>query len=239
MARLFEQYPDQKYVQGVPKQVDLTEYAKTAGSVLPGIGDAISAYDTYKSFKEGNYGESVLNAVGVLPFIPSLGGVTKVWQHQGSKMNALESRPMWFSSEGSDFFTPFATTTETGLPLVGKMKGELNFSKPLIESKTTKDSWNDLMQESKKFGATQDEVDTITKDWIKNGEFSTYIPEWFQKALKSKGYDGVISDTSFKTEHAIALDPTKTFKVTETGGLLPESSSTSPFYNDPFGDTTK
>lgn len=239
MPRLFQQYPDQKFVQDVPKQVDLTEYAKTAGSVLPGIGDAISAYDAYKSFKAGNYGESALNAIGVLPFIPSLGGITKVWQHQGSPMKALESRPMWFSAEGSNFFTPFATTTETGLPLVGTMKGELNFSRPLVESKTDKESWNILMQESKKFGATEEEINTFTKDWLKMGEFSTYIPEWFQKALKSKGYDGIIADTSFKTEHAIALDPTKTFKIKETGGLLPETYIENLKYRDPFGDTTK
>lgn len=77
MPRLFQQYPNQKFVQGVPKQVDLTEYAKTVGSVLPGIGDVISAYDTYKSLQEGNYGEAGLNALGLLPFVPSLGGMTK------------------------------------------------------------------------------------------------------------------------------------------------------------------
>ena len=78
MPRLFQQYPDQKFVQGVPTDnVDLTGYAKTAGSVLPGIGDAISAYDAYKAFKEGNYGEAGLNALGILPFVPSLGGMTK------------------------------------------------------------------------------------------------------------------------------------------------------------------
>lgn len=77
MPRLFQQYPDQKFVQGVDKQPDLKEYAKTAGGVLPGIGDVISAYDTYKSFQEGNYGEAGLNALGILPFIPSLGGITK------------------------------------------------------------------------------------------------------------------------------------------------------------------
>lgn len=77
MPRLFQQYPDQKFVQGVPKQVDLTDYAKNAGSVLPGIGDAISAYDTYKSLREGNYGEAGLNALGILPFVPALGGMVK------------------------------------------------------------------------------------------------------------------------------------------------------------------
>lgn len=99
MPRLFQQYPDQKFVQGIDTQPDLTQYAKSVGGVLPGIGDAISAYDAYKAFQEGNYVEAGLDALGVLPFIPSLGGITKTnifdITKQLAQKEAGEGRAIW------------------------------------------------------------------------------------------------------------------------------------------------
>ena len=54
-----------------------TERVKGGASVLPVVGDAISGYDAYQSFKNGNYGEAALNAIGMLPLIPGLAGVIK------------------------------------------------------------------------------------------------------------------------------------------------------------------
>lgn len=54
-----------------------TERFKGGASVLPVVGDAISGYDAYQSFKQGNYGEAALNAIGMLPMIPGLAGVIK------------------------------------------------------------------------------------------------------------------------------------------------------------------
>ena len=45
----------------------------TAIGLAPGAGDLQSAYEAVNSAREGNYGEAGLNALGVLPFIPSLG----------------------------------------------------------------------------------------------------------------------------------------------------------------------
>jgi hypothetical protein len=53
------------------------EVVKGALSFAPVAGDAISAYDAYDAAKQGNYGEAALNAAGLLPFVPSLGGVLK------------------------------------------------------------------------------------------------------------------------------------------------------------------
>ncbi len=50
---------------------------KGGASVLPVVGDAISGYDAYQAAKRGNYGEAALNAIGLLPLIPSIAGVTK------------------------------------------------------------------------------------------------------------------------------------------------------------------
>lgn len=42
-------------------------------SFTPGLGDAISGYDAYDAAKKGNYGEAAMNAVGLIPGIPSIG----------------------------------------------------------------------------------------------------------------------------------------------------------------------
>lgn len=53
-----------------------TEVAKGLLGFVPGIGDAISGYEAVQAARQGNYGEAGLNALGLLPFVPYLGGVT-------------------------------------------------------------------------------------------------------------------------------------------------------------------
>ena len=50
----------------------------TAISLTPGAGDVQSGYEAVQSAKEGKWGEAGLNALGVLPFVPALGGMTKL-----------------------------------------------------------------------------------------------------------------------------------------------------------------
>lgn len=137
MPSLFKQNPNQKFVQGIPTDnVDFTGYAKTAAGVLPGIGDAISAYDTYKSLQEGNYGEAGLNALGLIPFIPSLGGITKNVSKETKDLlskyfdkTALEAidAPLDYKSRETvvlmspDDFLSYANKFEGGKPNKGKM----------------------------------------------------------------------------------------------------------------------
>lgn len=49
----------------------------TAIGLSPGAGDVQAGYEAIRSAQQGNYGEAGLNALGVLPFIPALGGITK------------------------------------------------------------------------------------------------------------------------------------------------------------------
>lgn len=61
-----------------------TEIAKTAAGFTPVVGDIMSAYDAIRALQEKKYAEAALNAVGLLPFIPSLGGIfvgkeSKTW----------------------------------------------------------------------------------------------------------------------------------------------------------------
>jgi hypothetical protein len=62
-----------KYTQDMTPQ----EQIKGGLSAMPIIGDAISGYDAYHAAKKGNYGESALNAAGLLPFIPGMAGIIK------------------------------------------------------------------------------------------------------------------------------------------------------------------
>lgn len=58
--------------------------AKTALGFTPVIGDVMSGYDAVQAARQGNYGEAALNAVGLLPFVPSMAGIfvgkgSKTW----------------------------------------------------------------------------------------------------------------------------------------------------------------
>jgi hypothetical protein len=73
-----------------------TELAKGLLGFTPVVGDAISGYDAYQSAKQGNYGEAALNGLGLLPFVPAMGGVLK-----GKAMGAyLQSIPRTWSEMG-------------------------------------------------------------------------------------------------------------------------------------------
>ena len=49
----------------------------TAIGFTPVVGDIQSGVEAIRSAMKGNYGEAALNAVGLLPFVPALGGMTR------------------------------------------------------------------------------------------------------------------------------------------------------------------
>ena len=53
------------------------EAAKGMLGFTPVVGDILSGYDAIQAARQGNYGEAALNAIGLLPFVPSMAGVTK------------------------------------------------------------------------------------------------------------------------------------------------------------------
>lgn len=54
-----------------------TELAKGLLGFTPVVGDAISGYDAIQSARQGDYLGAALNGVGLLPFVPAMGGVIK------------------------------------------------------------------------------------------------------------------------------------------------------------------
>lgn len=83
-----------KYSQPMTPQ----ERVKGGASALPVIGDAISGYDAYQSAKQGDYLGAALNAVGMLPLVPGLAGVTK--NHTDEILNAIKNNAEKGSSYG-------------------------------------------------------------------------------------------------------------------------------------------
>lgn len=77
-----------------------TELAKGLLGFTPIVGDAISGYDAIQSARQGNYGEAALNGLGLLPFVPALGGMTKS-PYKGKKLPDLayqiDHKPMTVS----------------------------------------------------------------------------------------------------------------------------------------------
>ncbi len=49
----------------------------TAVGLSPVLGDIQAGVEAYRSAQEGDWGNAGLNAMGMLPFIPALGGITK------------------------------------------------------------------------------------------------------------------------------------------------------------------
>jgi hypothetical protein len=81
-----------------PNQADVEMRPKLAKGLLelaPLSGDVISGYEAYKAAREKKYGEAALNGVGLLPFIPALGGMLKpgkypshMWNLRGEELSS-------------------------------------------------------------------------------------------------------------------------------------------------------
>ena len=85
---------------GSASQPTPPEVVKGVLGFTPVAGDAISAYDAYDAAKQGNYGEAALNAVGLLPFVPSLGGIVR---NKALEQSALEHFGKTFNPKETGF----------------------------------------------------------------------------------------------------------------------------------------
>ena len=74
--------------QGVPA-VDLKEYAMNVNSLMPVSGDIQSGAMAAQDLQKGNYGSAALNALGILPFIPALGGVLAPSKYVGKTLKGM------------------------------------------------------------------------------------------------------------------------------------------------------
>lgn len=73
---------------GIPN-VNLMENAKFINSFMPITGDIQSGIEAGQDLKKGNYGSAALNAVGLLPFVPALGGVLAPSKYVGKTLKGM------------------------------------------------------------------------------------------------------------------------------------------------------
>jgi len=80
------------------------EVAKTINSFMPITGDIQSGIEAVQDFKKGDYLSSGLNAVGLLPFMPALGGIIKKrggnWLEGGEGFNTFDNMLSTMSEHG-------------------------------------------------------------------------------------------------------------------------------------------
>jgi hypothetical protein len=77
-------FPNEQDVKARP------DLAKGLLQFVPGPGDAISGYDAVQSARQGNYGEAALNGIGMLPFLPAMGGMIKETGNFSKKLHVPE-----------------------------------------------------------------------------------------------------------------------------------------------------
>lgn len=95
---------------------DATDNAKLGLGFTPMLGDAISGYDAYRAAQEGNYGEAALNAVGLLPFVPAMGGIVK--PETAKKLKTVLNIPQDELFKSAVANTRGASITDDGLRMV-------------------------------------------------------------------------------------------------------------------------
>jgi hypothetical protein len=69
---------------------------------LPVTGDVQSGVMAAQDVKKGNYGSAALNSIGLLPFIPALGGIT-AWHGSPAKFNKFDSSKIGSSNNGKSY----------------------------------------------------------------------------------------------------------------------------------------
>ncbi len=108
---------------GIP-DVNLMENAKFVNSFMPITGDIQSGLLAAQDIKSGDYKSAVLNSLGLLPFIPSLGGVIKNTDDlfHGSLGNLVGNLRSGKGSLGEGFYL---TNTEKQASLYPKLHAKL------------------------------------------------------------------------------------------------------------------
>jgi hypothetical protein len=144
---------------------------------VPVTGDIQSGIMVTNDLSQGNYGSAALNAVGLLPFVPALGGVTK------------KALPIL------DTLNPTGVGSRSGLHV--EYNPQIRATQPLSES---------IVPIYKTMGGSPDDLITIYRGAPKNqkkivpGDFITDMPEL------AKSYTGDGNVLSMQVRRGDVLD---------------------------------
>jgi hypothetical protein len=110
---VFEQGGTLELLKQAAKEMYENPVVNTAISLTPGAGDIQSAFEAVNAAQKGNWGEAGLNALGVLPFVPALGGIVSPQVARELKtLRQLPEHPEFAQAVAN---TPGAQITEEGL----------------------------------------------------------------------------------------------------------------------------
>ena len=233
------------------------EQAKVVGETLidftPVVGDVKSGVEAIDFFSKGQYGNSALSAVGVLPFVPSLLGTmrgpTKNLFHGSSKpvTNIDDNFYSPMNIYGQGFYTTDSMDIAKGYTKKGKgteptlyrieQPNKINlFDMESPLSADTKEALTEtlgdysyLLDESKNLRELYDEfrIDG-TNDFMSADDIQDYFDS-IKDVLQKKGFKGFEHKGGLltgKSPHSVRIywEPTKDVKYKE---LKPEVISTS------------
>jgi predicted GNAT family acetyltransferase len=157
---------------GIPN-VDLVENAKFVNSFMPISGDIQSGIQAIDDVKNKKYASALLNSVGLLPFVPALGGIlenAKLTKKIGEGINEYKK------DFGNTKIEYYHYKPENMIDITRV------YTPPELRGKgLARDAMNQLLLETDKLGTTTQLVPT-PMDKITN-------PEKLKQFYKSLGYE--------------------------------------------------
>lgn len=160
----------------------------------PIVGDVQSGAEAIRALSQGNIGEGLLNAVGVLPFVPALGTTLKntpMWYH-GTKQDFPQFQGTTYVTQDPEFASMFATGeayskgkpiefTEGAriLPLNVNVNNPFDYENP--------DHVNKVI--SKLIDTDKPGVRGIKPGYFEGGHWSRIEDKDVQKAIRQLGFD--------------------------------------------------
>lgn len=227
---------NKKYTQ----EMTPAERVKGGASALPVIGDAISGYDAYQSAKQGDYLGAALNAVGLLPMIPGLAGITKNADiaatlrefAKGSKVVDKVGDPLTVYHGTSGEFGAFDPLLSNSSSKTGVPGGTFFFSSsPDVASSYTVKYQGDFGQDYKDLANVRPHHIALKKPLTVNAKGESWrdieykgqfmdINELAKIAKDSGKYDGLIVKNVF--DHGIGgikHKPSNTYAVFDTSQI--------------------
>ena len=198
--------------------------AAEVGSMEPGVvGSALSAGLAVDDVRKGNYGDAALNALGVLPFVPSMAGVVRKSPQFGKPYDvyAYHGSP----TAGIDVLkvdAPAAASKGAGDEGAGVVWGTTR-KKSSVEYSggSTMDNQAPVSQFGGKPGTVYKLAEKLKNPYVVNdlGDTSPHGRMRIIEAARKAGHDGVIfrdvsrgEAANFDVAFFVDVTPVKTFK---------------------------
>lgn len=134
---------------GIPN-VNLAETGQFVNSFMPISGDIQSGLLAAQDVKQGNYGSAALNSLGLLPFIPAMGGIIKTIKpakeslHEVANSNFLLGIPVGNKTVDINSLKGIMSNSSSDIDKVNKLTQKMKSPEGYIERLIVDDAGNIL-----------------------------------------------------------------------------------------------